>query len=81
MTDKTARQLLRLIVNGRGLQTTVVALGGIVHAAAIAEDAVMQEDEKQSPFHSAAYALYEAADRCYNEDLDGHRFTNEETEA
>lgn len=80
MTDKTARQLLRLIVNGRGLQTTVRTLGEIAHEAANREDDFAQEDEKQSPFHGAAYALYAASDACYNEDLDGNRFTTKETD-
>ncbi len=73
MQDKTAKQLLRLVINGVGLRTTLNIVSSLVNDAARAEDEFMEYVDKQSPFHRAAHEIGQCAATCYNENLDGQR--------
>lgn len=73
MIDKTAKQLLKLVINGVGLKTTLYLIAYLCYDAAGEEDIEMQCEDKQSPFHRASYEIGRAAGCCHPEDLTGRR--------
>jgi hypothetical protein len=73
MRRKTAQQLLRLIINGVGLKTTLEIIANLAHQAALTEDTEHTHEDKLSPFHGAANTVWVAATKVHNEDLAGFR--------